>query len=63
MFDLVLPVFPKVIDPDTVGLGIHNFQKFRAKFDKLRGINEALEDGSLDPLPIVETCFGHSAET
>ena len=63
MLNAMLPVSAKMIEANTVGVWIHDLKEFPSEFDKLSWINEALEDGCLNPLAIVEAGFGNPAKS
>lgn len=55
VLDSLLPVSPKMINPNAVGLGVDDREDFLTKFDKLSRVQLALKDGVLDPLAVVKT--------
>ena len=63
VLDFVLPVFSKVVDADTICFAIHDVEELASEFDELGRVDEAFEDRCLNPLTIVETGFGDSAES
>jgi hypothetical protein len=62
VLNLLLPVFSKVINADTVSFCVDNGKEFPPELDKLRVIHLALEDGVLDALAVVEAGFRDLAE-
>jgi hypothetical protein len=63
MLDAMLPVSAKMVEANTVGVWIHDLKEFPSEFDKLSWINEAFEDGCLNPLAIVEAGFGNPSKS
>lgn len=63
VFDLLLPVFSKVVDSNAVGFFVDDGEEFGSEFDELGGVDFAFEDGVLDALAVVETGFGDFAES
>jgi hypothetical protein len=57
VLNLLLPVFSKMVDADTVGVRVDDGKEFPPELDKLRVIHLALEDGILDALAVVEAGF------
>ena len=62
VLNLLLPVFSKVINADTVGFCVDDGKEFPPELDKLRVIHLALEDGILDALAVVEAGFRYLAQ-
>ena len=62
VLDLLLPIFSKMVDADTIGFRVDDGKEFSAELDKLRMIHLALEDGVLDALAVVEAGFRNLAE-
>jgi hypothetical protein len=58
----MVPIGPKVIKAEAVGLKVNDFEQTRPKFDELRWIHLALEYRILNPLAVVETGFGRAAQ-
>jgi hypothetical protein len=63
MLDLLLPIFPKMVDADTVRFLVDNGKEFPPELDELCVIHLALEDGVLDALAVVEAGFRDLAQS
>jgi hypothetical protein len=62
VLNLLLPVFSKMVDANTVGFLIDDGKEFPPKLNELRVIHLALEDGILNALAVVEAGFRNLAE-
>ena len=59
----MVPVGAEMIETQTVGLRINDFQEPVLQGYELRGIHLALENGILNALAIIKACFGCSSQT
>ena len=62
MFYSPIPIRPKVIESNGVGVWIQEIEELAFEFDALSGVDFTFKDGILDSLPVVESDFGSSSE-
>ena len=58
MFDFMLVVVSKVIETQAIFFGIYDFTQLSLKAAALCCVQQALKDGTLYPLSIIDTLFG-----
>lgn len=60
--DVAFPVGAEEVEAEAVGLGVDDVFEFGAELDDLCGVEQAFEDGVLDPLASIFAGFGDVAE-